>query len=177
MLKNNLLFIFYFQVHLWYNLCNPHFLDQQKSLDSYIFKGFVDGSNQHIRSLTSTTWVIYSHSSQLISFGSACLGSATNNIAEYYVVIKLLSNANSLGIRQLLVHLDSQLIVSQLNGIYRVHDPNLLQKYLRIKPLECNFKYITYVHIPRSLNWVTDALENYVLDWHINHKVNEQNNT
>ena len=139
------------------------------SLDSHIFRGFADSASRHTRSLASTAWVIYSHSSQLIGSSGACLGSATNNIVEYSVVIELLSNANTLGIRHLLVHLDSQLIVSQLNDIYRVCDPNLLRKYLRVKLLEHNFEYISYVHIPRSLNQVIDALANYILDWHINH--------
>ena len=58
----------------------------------------------------------------------------------YYAMIELLSNANSLGIQHLHVHLDSQLIVSQLNDIYRVHDPNLLKKYLWVKLLESNFE-------------------------------------
>lgn len=82
------------------------------SLDSYILKGFANGASRHTRSLAFASWVIYSHSGQLISSSGTCLRSATNNIAEYSDVIELLSNTNSLGIRQLLVHLDSQLIVS-----------------------------------------------------------------
>ena len=68
------------------------------SLDSYIFIEFMDGASRHTRNLASAAWVIYSHSSQLVSSGDACLGSATNNIVEYSTIIELFSNANSLGI-------------------------------------------------------------------------------
>ena len=134
------------------------------SLDTHIFKGFADSASRHTQNLTSTTWVIYSHYGQLVSLGGTCLSSTTNNIFEYSVIIEFFSNANSLGIRHLLAHLDSKLIVSQLNDIYHVHDPILLQKYLRLKLLERNFEYITYVHILPCLNQVTDALTNHILD-------------
>jgi ribonuclease HI len=49
-----------------------------------------------------------------------------NNVAEYSVVIELLHDVVSHGIHSLEVHLDYQLVVCQLNGCYRVHDPTLL---------------------------------------------------
>jgi len=68
------------------------------SLDSHIFVGFVDGAIRHTQNLASTAWVTYSPSGQLVSSSGACLGSATNNIVEYSIVIELFSNTNSLGI-------------------------------------------------------------------------------
>ena len=50
----------------------------------------------------------------------------TNNIAEYSVMIELLHYAISHAIRSLEVRLDSQLVVLQLNGVYRIEDPTLL---------------------------------------------------
>ena len=84
----------------------------QMSSDSSIFMGFVDGASRNTRNLASAAWVIFSPSSQLVASGGACLGSTTNNIAEYCAMIELLVNAISHGIVHLQVCLDSQLIVS-----------------------------------------------------------------
>jgi ribonuclease HI len=98
-----------------------------------------------------------------------CLGHATNNIAEYSVVIELLVDAISLGIRHLVVRLDSQFVVLQLSNVYSIRSPTLLRVYLRICLLERYFDHIEYQHIPKCLNTLTDALDNYVLDRHLNH--------
>ena len=88
-------------------------------------------------------------------------------MAEYSVVIELLAEAINLGIHTLVVNLDSQLVVHQLNGRYFVRDHRILRLYLRVKLLERDFDFITYQHIPRRLNTLTDALANYVLDRHL----------
>ena len=104
-----------------------------------------------------------------MSSGSSCLGPSTNNITEYSAIIELLLAAMSYGIQHMVVHLDSQLVVLQLNGQYRVHDSSILKKYLQFKLLERQFHFITYVHIPRSENRLADSLANFALDWHITH--------
>ena len=75
------------------------------SSERYI--GFVDGANRHTCNLASAAWVIYSPSRQLVTSGGTCLGPASNNVAEYRVVIELLWDSLSRGITQLEVHLDS----------------------------------------------------------------------
>jgi hypothetical protein len=84
-------------------------------------------------------------------------------------VVELLVDAIALGIRYLVVRLDSQLVVLQLSNVYYIRSPTLLRIYLRIRLLERHFDYIEYQHISRSLNTLTDALANYVLDRHLNH--------
>jgi len=56
---------------------------------------------------------------------AVCISPASNNISEYTAIIYLLSEAISLDIHSLMVYLDSQLVVSHLNNIYRVCDPYL----------------------------------------------------
>ena len=63
-----------------------------------LFIRFVDGVSRHTYNLASATWVIYSPSGHLVSSGGACLGPATNNVAEYMVFIELLWDALSQGI-------------------------------------------------------------------------------
>ena len=95
------------------------------SSDSKVFVGYADGVSQHTQRLSSTAWVIFTPQGQLLSSGGIFLGDTTNNVAEYSAVIELLREALSLGISHLRVYLDAQLVVSQLNRVYRVHDPTL----------------------------------------------------
>jgi ribonuclease HI len=80
--------------------------------------------------------VIFTPTGQLVSSGGVCLGEATNNVVEYSVIIELLCDALSHGISHLRVHLDAQLVVSQLNGVYRIYDPTLHRRFLRVRLLE-----------------------------------------
>jgi ribonuclease HI len=139
------------------------------SRESEVFVGYADGASRNTRRLASASWVIFTPQGQLLSSGGICLGDTTNNVAEYSAVIELLHNAFPLGISRLRVYLDAQLVVSQLNRIYRVHDPTLHRQFLRVRLLERNFDYITYFHVPRSLNQITDTLANHILDWHLAH--------
>jgi ribonuclease HI len=113
--------------------------------------------------------VIFTPCGQLLSSGGICLGEATNNVVEYSAVIELLRDALSHGISHLQVYLDAQLVMSQLNGVYRVYDPTLHRRFLRVRLLERYFDYITYIHVPRRSNQLTDTLANQVLDWHVAH--------
>jgi ribonuclease HI len=131
--------------------------------------GFAESAIHSNRNLTSAAWAIYAPTNELISLQGVCLERATNNIAEYSTMIELLVDAISLGIRHLVVRLDSKLVVLQLSNIYAIRSPTLLRVYLRIRLLERQFDHIEYQHIPRSLNTLTDALANYVLDRHLNH--------
>jgi ribonuclease HI len=99
-----------------------------------------------------------------------CLGPATNNQAEYTMVIGLLDDAQRHHIHHLSVFLDSQLVVLQLNNVYHVRDPCLFLKYLQVRLLSQHFDSITFTHIPRQLNQTTDEIANIVLDWHISHQ-------
>jgi ribonuclease HI len=105
----------------------------------------------------------------LLSSRGICLGDTTNNVVEYNTVIELLRDALSHGISHLWVYLDAQLVVSQLNGVYRIYDPTLHRRFLRVRLLERSFDYITYIHVPRRFNHLTDTLANQVLDWHVSH--------
>jgi hypothetical protein len=51
-----------------------------------------------------------------------------------------------------------------------VRDPTLLQIFLRVRILERQFDFITYHHIPRSSNYVSDAYDNFILDFDLSHK-------
>ena len=98
-----------------------------------------------------------------MSSGSTCLGPSTNNITEYSAIIELLLDAISHVVQRMVVHLDSQLAMLQLNNDYQVHDSSILRKYFRVKFLEKQFEFITYIHIPRSYNQLSDSLAKFSL--------------
>ena len=95
--------------------------------------------------------------------------SCYNNIAEYREVIGLLTEVASQYVRNLVVLMESQLIVCHLNHVYTIRNPVLLRLFQRVRLLERSFETITYRHIPREHNVVVDSLANYILDWHISH--------
>ena len=91
-------------------------LQMEHTLDRYM--GFTDGASRWYLNFTSGAWVIYSPSHELIHIDEICMGTATNNQAEYDGVNGLLAIALQLGIHHLDVFLDSQLLVSELNNHY-----------------------------------------------------------
>ena len=91
-----------------------------------IYIGFTDGASFHTQHLASVAWVIYTPTGQVLSSRGVCLRPSSNNVAEYSAIIELLQDAISHGVLSLEVRLDSQLVVSQLNGLYRIRDPILL---------------------------------------------------
>ena len=119
---------------------------------------------------TDDAWVIYTSMGQVLSSGGVCLRPSSNNVAEYSAVIELLHDSISHGVHSLEVCLNSQLVVSQLNGLYRIRDLTLLRRFLRVRLLEWKFENITYIHVPRYFNEVADSYANYVLYWHFFHR-------
>jgi ribonuclease HI len=101
-----------------------------------VLVGYADGASRHTWRLASATWVIFTPQGQLLSFGGILLDDTTNNVAEYSAIIELLRDALSLGISHLRVYLDAQLVLSQLNRVYWVHDSTLHQRFLRVRLLE-----------------------------------------
>ena len=136
---------------------------------SETYVGYADGASRSTRNLSSAAWAIFDPSGELVSFRGVCIGRSTNNIAEYSALIELLSDTIAHGKRQLIVRLDSQLVVLQLSGIYSVRNPAIYRMFLRVKILEREFDSIQYQHISRNLNTLTDSLANYVLDRHLQH--------
>ena len=101
-----------------------HFL-WQMSMESSTYIGFADGASRHTQHSASAAWVIYTPMDQVLSSGGVCLWPSSNNVAEYSAIIELPQDAISHGVLSLEVRLDSELVVSQLNGLYHVRDPTL----------------------------------------------------
>ena len=93
------------------------------------------------------------------------LGETTNNQAEYQGVILGLKEALTMDAETIMVVADSELLVKQLTGVYRVKNEGLAQRFLEVKNLEVRFgKQIRYRHVPRAQNKEADALANKAMD-------------
>ncbi len=95
---------------------------------------------------------------------SKYLGIGTNNIAEWNALIEGLKLAIAHECRELEVRGDSQLVIKQISGQYRVKSDNLIPLFNEAKKLCCNFKEIDFKWIKREDNAHTDTLSNNALD-------------
>ena len=92
------------------------------------------------------------------------IGRATNNVAEYYALIAALDYAAASGIRRLRVYSDSQLIVNQIKGLYKVKHPDLRPLHERAKKQAAGLETFTIQYVPREQNRDADDLANAALD-------------
>ena len=92
------------------------------------------------------------------------LGEATNNVAEYTAAIEGLRCAQELGARTVTVRSDSQLLVNQLTGRYRVKTPHLQPLHRQVRNLVAGFDRVSFEHVRRELNTEADRLANEGVD-------------
>ena len=92
------------------------------------------------------------------------LGRATNNQAEYRAAIAALEAALGLGATQVELRMDSELVVRQIRGRYKVRNPRLIPLHKRILDLRSRFASLTVSHVPREENRPADALANEALN-------------
>lgn len=114
-------------------------------------------------------YIVKEDGKKLAGFGKK-IGIATNNIAEYKAVLEALSflNENKKNLKQYTTinfFLDSQLVCSQLLGIFKVKNANLKSLLFSVREKEAELKMkILYKHIPREENTKADSLVNDALD-------------
>jgi ribonuclease HI len=92
------------------------------------------------------------------------LGVKTNNQAEYTAVIAGVEKAISLGAKQVVLKSDSELVVRQLMGLYKVKNADLKELYQKVVTLTGRLEKFSAVNIPREQNKQADALCNKALD-------------
>ena len=92
------------------------------------------------------------------------IGEATNNIAEYRALLLGLERTLALGVEDLEVRSDSELLVRQLQGRYRVKHPGLQPLYEASRKQIASFRRFEVRHVPRELNAEADALANLGID-------------
>jgi len=92
------------------------------------------------------------------------IGRETNNVAEYYGLLAALDAAAAQGITALRIRSDSELLVRQMQGRYRVKSPELKPLHERALKMSRQFSYFAIEHVPREMNRDADGLANVALD-------------
>lgn len=92
------------------------------------------------------------------------IGETTNNQAEYRALISALQSAKEMGGTEIDLNMDSELIVKQLKGEYRVRDAGLSPLYLQVHNLRAGFRKFFVTHIRREKNKEADGLVNEAID-------------
>ena len=92
------------------------------------------------------------------------IGTTTNTVAEYEALIAGLEAAVAYPAREVRVRADSQLLVRQLEGRYKVKHPNLRPLYERARALLSRYERVDLRHVPREENELADSLVNAALD-------------
>lgn len=129
-------------------------------------KLFTDGGSRGNPGPSAIAYVICDLENNVVENYGEYLGHITNNQAEYQALLAGLKRAESLGVKKLIVHMDSELVVKQLNGLYKIKNQELKPLYEKSKNLEKAFADIKIVHVPRALNKLADKQVNKILDDH-----------
>jgi ribonuclease HI len=108
--------------------------------------------------------VIFDEHGTVVRELSRYLGHATNNVAEYEGLLMGLEALLHMDKKRVRVQSDSQLLVRQLNGQYRVKDEKLQLLFARAMAMLRQFEEYRIVHIPRQLNKLADQLANFAID-------------
>jgi ribonuclease HI len=109
-------------------------------------------------------FVLEDASGSVVRSGGRYLGCVTNNIAEYQALIWGLETALDQGVTALRICADSELVVRQINGQYRVKNEGLKPLFAKAKSLLGRFPSVEMVHVRREMNAAADDLANQAMD-------------
>jgi ribonuclease HI len=125
---------------------------------------YVDGASRGNPGPAAIGVTIRDENRQMIATISARIGETTNNRAEYAALIAGLKKAISLGAKRITVNSDSELLVKQIQGLYRIKNPGLRPLYSEAVQLVYTLASFKIESIPRELNREADRLANMALD-------------
>ena len=127
---------------------------------------FADGGSRGNPGPAASGAVLFDEAGAVLREVGTFLGVATNNVAEWTGLLTGLEAALELGVDDLAVRLDSELVVKQISGAYRVKNEGLIPLHAKAKVLLRKFAHVDVQHVPRKQNAAADALVNQVLDAH-----------
>lgn len=125
---------------------------------------YTDGGSRNNPGPAACGIVILDEKEDTVFTGSKFLGTATNNEAEYGALIAALAKAKELGASEVKCHLDSELVVKQLNREYKVKDEKMKALFAEVSRLSTGFDKVEFIHVRREKNKLADKLVNEELD-------------
>ena len=129
-------------------------------------KLYSDGGARGNPGPAAIAYLILSEKDEVITSHSIYVGKRTNNQAEYEAVIAALEVAAEMEGSDIICYLDSELVCSQLMGIYKVKNAELLKLWCKARELIRGFKKVSFVNVPRTNVFIKEAdrLVNKTLD-------------
>ncbi len=124
---------------------------------------YADGASLGNPGLAAIGATVKDEQGNLITSISQRIGTTTNNQAEYRAIIAALEKAISLGAKHIELRSDSELVVKQIEGRYRVKKATLRPLYQKVVQLIGSLEAFTITHIPRTQNKEADRLANKAL--------------
>ncbi len=124
---------------------------------------YSDGASKGNPGLAGAGWIVCDESGVVLVRGNAFLGRATNNEAEYRAAILGLEEAYRMGARKVVLRADSELLIKQLQGVYRVKHPGLVPLYVQLQKIVSSFEVCVYEHVRRHLNAAADEQANLAI--------------
>ena len=128
-----------------------------------LFQMFCDGASRGNPGDSSAAFCIEKNG-EVFFEGGEYLGVSTNNVAEWRALLLGLEKVKEFGILEIDVFLDSELVVKQIRGEYRVKNSVLFPIFKSVQSLLSFFSRISFSHIPRAQNKRADAIANRILD-------------
>ncbi len=127
---------------------------------------YSDGASRGNPGISAIAFMIMTEDGRLLKRYSKYVGIRTNNQAEYHALISALKSASTFTDGEVTCCLDSELVVKQLIGEYRVRSPRLRTLLLEVQELKQNFQTIDFRKVPRTDRYVAqvDRLANQALD-------------
>jgi ribonuclease HI/probable phosphoglycerate mutase len=127
-------------------------------------KLYTDGASRGNPGQAGAGIVLYDEAGLELAVRSAYLGRCTNNIAEYRALLLGLQTAREMGCAAVDIFMDSQLIVRQVEGRYKVKNAGIKPLYAQVTDLLAGFDDWTITHVPRADNKRADELANRGID-------------
>ncbi len=127
-------------------------------------KLYTDGGSRGNPGESACAYAISKMDGTVVEKAGFYIGIATNNQAEYYGFKRGLERCRDLGINKITLYSDSELVVNQMNGKYKVKNQELAPLNQEVKALVDSFEKVIIVHVPRELNKITDNEVNRILD-------------
>ena len=124
----------------------------------------VDGASRGNPGEAGAGFLIHDGQGQRLAQASRYVGVSTNNVAEYMALIWGLEEARRLGVKEITIKTDSELVARQVQGTYRVRHDNLIPLYNRAMGILKGFQRWEILHIPRELNKEADKMANRAID-------------
>jgi ribonuclease HI len=134
--------------------------------------GYIDGASRGNPGESGIGFLLKDERGGILHAEGGYMGRGTNNTAEYAAFLKCLKMAREFHCQKLVVHSDSELLVKQFNGEYKVKSPDLKREMKRIKKVLRSVPFsVELQYVPREKNRDADRIANAAIDHRLKTKI------